>query len=233
MALAVFKTYVAGEVLFASDLNSSLTTIHDNALALISPLTASLDAGGFDITAIDELALSDASADASAAGRLRRNSAALSFHNGSAARTIAQRRTVRNTALQTVNNSTTLVNATSLVLALAANEIVAFMAQVFYTGNGTADIQIAFTVPAGATIRWNNAGGVRNTTAGTVAFVAAVTASGTSMAFEGGTNGTATLIGTVVNSTTAGNLQLQFAQNTADASNTDLQANSWLSAETL
>ena len=43
MALAVFKTYIAGEVLTASDLNSSLTTIHDNALTLISPLTASLD----------------------------------------------------------------------------------------------------------------------------------------------------------------------------------------------
>lgn len=43
MALAVFKTYVPAEVLFASDLNSSLTTIHNNALSLISPLTGNLD----------------------------------------------------------------------------------------------------------------------------------------------------------------------------------------------
>ena len=40
MAVAVFKTYVAGEVLTASDLNSSFTTIHNNGLALWSPATA-------------------------------------------------------------------------------------------------------------------------------------------------------------------------------------------------
>ena len=43
MALTVFKTFSAGEVLTASDLNSSLTNIHDNALTLISPLTANLN----------------------------------------------------------------------------------------------------------------------------------------------------------------------------------------------
>lgn len=44
MALTVFKTYAAGEVLTASDLNSSISRIHDNALSLISPLTGNLDA---------------------------------------------------------------------------------------------------------------------------------------------------------------------------------------------
>ena len=52
MALAVFKTYSAGEVLTASDLNSSFTTIHNNALSLISPLTGNLAAGGFVLTGL-------------------------------------------------------------------------------------------------------------------------------------------------------------------------------------
>ena len=55
---------------------------------MISPLTASLDAGSFDITALDELHFTDAAAAASAAGRLRRNAANLTWHNGTAARNL-------------------------------------------------------------------------------------------------------------------------------------------------
>lgn len=43
MALSVFKTFSSGEILTASDLNSSLTQFTDNALTLISPLTGVLD----------------------------------------------------------------------------------------------------------------------------------------------------------------------------------------------
>jgi hypothetical protein len=81
----VFKTYVAAEVLFASDLNSSITTIHNNALALISPLTGNLAVGDNDLTGIDELAFTNAAANATATGRLRRNGANLTWHNGTAA----------------------------------------------------------------------------------------------------------------------------------------------------
>lgn len=50
MALARIKTWVSGEVLLASDLNSEFNNILNNALTLIAPLTASLNAGGFKIT---------------------------------------------------------------------------------------------------------------------------------------------------------------------------------------
>lgn len=50
MALARVKTWVSGEVLLASDLNSEFNNVLNNALTLISPLTASLNAGGFKIT---------------------------------------------------------------------------------------------------------------------------------------------------------------------------------------
>lgn len=50
MALARVKTWVSGEVLLASDLNSEFNNLLNNSLSLISPLTASLNAGGFKIT---------------------------------------------------------------------------------------------------------------------------------------------------------------------------------------
>lgn len=82
----MFKTYVSGEVLYASDLNSSLTTIHNNGVALVSPWTASMDAGGFNLTALDELAFNNAAAVPSAAGRWRRSGAGIEWH-GEDART--------------------------------------------------------------------------------------------------------------------------------------------------
>ena len=49
MAISPFKTWIAGEVLSASDLNSSFSQITNNALTLISPLTAALDVDGKEI----------------------------------------------------------------------------------------------------------------------------------------------------------------------------------------
>lgn len=50
MSLSRIKTWIAGEVLTASDLNTEFQNILDNAFSMISPLTASLNAGGFKIT---------------------------------------------------------------------------------------------------------------------------------------------------------------------------------------
>lgn len=52
MAISVFKTFSAGEVLTASDLNSSLTQIINNAADLISPFTKNIAAGSFKITGL-------------------------------------------------------------------------------------------------------------------------------------------------------------------------------------
>lgn len=77
MALSAVKTFVGGEILYAADLNALNTNILNNALSLISPLTGNLDASSNDITAIDELAFTDAVANPSASGRVRRNGSAL------------------------------------------------------------------------------------------------------------------------------------------------------------
>lgn len=49
MAITPFKTWISGEVLTASDLNSSFSHITSNATSLISPLTAALDLNGLEL----------------------------------------------------------------------------------------------------------------------------------------------------------------------------------------
>ena len=49
MAISPYKTFIAGEVLSAADLNASFLQIINNARSLISPLTASLDMDGFEL----------------------------------------------------------------------------------------------------------------------------------------------------------------------------------------
>lgn len=55
MSLSVFKTFSSGEVLTASDLNSSLTQFTDNALTLISPLTGNLNVNSKDLTNVNQI----------------------------------------------------------------------------------------------------------------------------------------------------------------------------------
>ena len=50
MALAALKTFIAGEVLTASDLNALNTNILNNALSLVSPVTGAFDFDGQTIT---------------------------------------------------------------------------------------------------------------------------------------------------------------------------------------
>ena len=52
MSLARVKTWAASEVLTAADLNAEFNNILNNPIALISPLTANIAAGGFKITGL-------------------------------------------------------------------------------------------------------------------------------------------------------------------------------------
>ena len=133
---------------------------------------------------------------------------------------------VRKTADEIVNNSTTLQNDDALLAALVANEVVAFQCAIHLTSGVTPDIKVAFTVPSGATLRWGMTGNADPSTNQT-----SVGATGTGiLGHAAGVTlpGHLLLSGTVVNGANAGNLQLQWAQNTADASDTTVLANSWL-----
>ena len=128
---------------------------------------------------------------------------------------------IRKTADQTVNNSTTLVNDTHLLAALATNERVYFRAHCRYMSHATADIKFTITVPSGATAAFatTDGTGARESDAAEIRNFdgAGVT---TEMAVE--------LFGFVANGANAGNLQFQWAQNTADASDTKVLENSHL-----
>ena len=81
MALAVSHTFADQETHTHTLLNAIETNITNNANALISPFTGSVDVDGFDVTDLDELEFRDADADASATGRLRRTNQHLEWHD--------------------------------------------------------------------------------------------------------------------------------------------------------
>ena len=91
MALAAVKTFVAAEVLYASDLNASITNVLNNPMSLISPWTANLDADGYDLVDLGELEFRDESADPTADGRLRRSGDELTWRTQDARTTTTAR----------------------------------------------------------------------------------------------------------------------------------------------
>ena len=160
MALAVSKTYVAAEVLFASDLNLSLTTIHNNALALISPLTGNLDAGSNDITALDEVAFTDAATGATVAGRLRRNGLALNWHDGAGSAALMPLARGYLSGLTLVNSGTDPTNDVDIAVGVAVNSTAAALMRL--TAALTKQLDAAWAV--GTNAGGLDTGSIANTT---------------------------------------------------------------------
>lgn len=125
-----------------------------------------------------------------------------------------------------VNNSTALVNDPSLVVSVDTGATYEWEATVYYDSSTTADIKFAWVTPTFSAMRWT--GQALATTAttneGDVKIVT-VTASGTSSAFGG--IGVATVVSIkfegFITTTAAGSLQLQFAQQNLDATNTTIR----------
>lgn len=133
------------------------------------------------------------------------------------------------TTSQTITNTTTLVDVTQLAVYLAASESVFFEAVIRHNGDAAADIKIAFVAPAGATIRWDNDQSIYISAGDVIIVSSAEIIEGATRAF-GAAAGTRTINirGWVVMSTTAGALQMKFAQNTATVANTSILAGSAL-----
>ena len=125
-------------------------------------------------------------------------------------------------------SSTTLQNVTSLVAAMPTAGTFGFRCFVWYSSSTTADVKLAFSVPAGATVRWTGVGMVSgSSTSGDVNFTTPA-ASDATAAY--GANGVGSVIGiqlegTYVAGGTAGNLQMRAAQNAVDATQTVIHAN--------
>lgn len=133
-------------------------------------------------------------------------------------------------------SSTVLQNVTGIAIALpaVASQIFRFRGVLFYDGAATGDIKFAFTVPAGVTMRWGAIGlaAAAATNPGDGTFASTPT-SGTALGFGCAGAGTilmATVEGELTTSATAGNLQLQAAQNTSDVTVSNVIARSSLEA---
>lgn len=128
------------------------------------------------------------------------------------------------TAAQTVNNSTTLVSDSQLAVTVAANTSYVFTARLLYTSSTTPDIKFGFAYPLLATATYTLYG-IASGGATLAGFHQTETSVG---ALEGGTAIAATMTGTWTIGANAGTVQLQWAQNTANASNTQVLTGSFL-----
>lgn len=142
---------------------------------------------------------------------------------------------IRKTANETVNASTTLQNDDHLLYALAASEVAEAECVIWYASGTTPDLKVAFTVPSGDIfVQWTG------TNASDAVLGGGVTAgSGTTRDLQGGgpsaTDPNRCAIARILvrNGATPGNLQLQWAQNTSNASDSIVFANSLLKVRTL
>lgn len=143
----------------------------------------------------------------------------------------------RKAVTQTINNSTTLTNDTGLAIpfpAVAANWL--FTGWLLYSSSTVADIKFAFAADAAITGYGFSPVGLATSAGGTTGDVITqgTAALGTAIAVggSGGTSG-ALLNGRITTSGVAGTLQLQWAQNTLEVSNTQVLAGAWLQLEAI
>lgn len=133
-------------------------------------------------------------------------------------------------------SSTTLQNITSLVAAMPTAGLFGFRAVLYFDGPTLGDIKFAFTWPVGVTnAKWSTIGPALAAAAsvGDGVFGPVVTVSGTAInlgtAGAGLANASVAVIeGELTMGGTSGNLQLQAAQQTADAGTTTVRLGSKL-----
>ena len=126
---------------------------------------------------------------------------------------------------QIVNGSAALVNATDLSFSAAANASYVGDLCLYYNSGATPDIKFGLTVPSGTTGTWGGLG--YDFTPVLLAF--GPIDIGTALGFGGLSADRAAFIRVaLLTSSTAGTVQVQFAQSTSNGSNTTLLAGSWI-----
>lgn len=120
---------------------------------------------------------------------------------------------------QLTSNSTVFQNITDMILPLAANQVWRFAMTLISLSTVAADFKFQFTVPAGAVLFFSTGG---YTAGGVYIASQASIAAATTINLDGnGINIATEIYGTVICGGTAGNLQLQAAQQTATVETTD------------
>lgn len=136
------------------------------------------------------------------------------------------------TADQSLATSTVLTADTALLFAVAASESWQFDFSLYVTHSSIGGLDVAVTCPAAASILYN----AFPTTILLHPNSGVVTSGGRITVVQSGLGGTQSVIkvsGTVVNSTNAGSVTLQFSQDASDATATIIKANSSLVATRL
>lgn len=137
-------------------------------------------------------------------------------------------RTRKLTATQTVSNSGTLTDINDLQFSLKPSETVEFRYVLYYKGSTTADIKFGLSIPTGATVVWNARSNIILDSGLSVATQKVLF--DTSSAVTYGSNPTdayvAEFSGTIITGSTGGTLKMQFAQSSAEVSNTQILVNS-------
>lgn len=137
----------------------------------------------------------------------------------------------RKTANESVVNSTTLQDDDHLFIAMAANEVWVWECVLIVSSVAADDIKIAFTAPGGASIEWAAVNGIDTGFDPSDTTADAVSTRTTSTSRSYGTTGFNHLLvlrGHVANGATSGNLQLQWAQNSASATGSTVVSGSHL-----
>lgn len=133
----------------------------------------------------------------------------------------------RKTAIQTVNNSAVLQNDNTLFLAVEASTVYHMESRIIHNSGTTPDFKAGWTYPTGLTMHYNRLG-VGLAGGGNVHLLFSSIET-TSILDDGfAADRSFMMWGEVTVSTTAGTLQFQWAQNTANASDTSVLAGSYL-----
>lgn len=129
----------------------------------------------------------------------------------------------------TKNANTTLGDITGMSASLEASSTYIFWGYVAYSTGSTPDIKFAFSVPSGATGHWALHGvSSGSTNPGSLDATHATSFGATTLAAAGDTEGLMVRPTGYIVTTNAGTIQMQFAQNSSDASDTTVKAGSWI-----
>lgn len=133
---------------------------------------------------------------------------------------------------EAVTSSTTMQNDDELFVPVVASSV--YLAELFllYDAAAAGDIKIGWTAPSGASLAWTVVGATTaettNTSVSTLNMQTRTTSETASLGGSSSTGIGATAYGRLTVSTTAGNLQFQWAQDTSNGTATNVRAGSVL-----
>ncbi|KND38489.1 hypothetical protein [Streptomyces acidiscabies] len=131
---------------------------------------------------------------------------------------VGQVQLVRKSADESVTSSTTLQNDNHLLLPVVATATYDLFLMCIFSGDTAGDIKFAWSVPSGTVLRWVDQTGASGVATDTDTYSAP--GGSTQVGFQ--------IWATVVTSSTAGNVQFQWAQNASSATATIVRTNSHL-----